>query len=100
MKQVISILASITKTMPHGSRFWFDYVSEDLIENSTGVRRVESYMKNMRKMGEPFINGYNNACILAEKYHLTIEQDIHSGTVLGIEEDIYKHYSFCILRGE
>ncbi|MCG8377224.1 MAG: SAM-dependent methyltransferase [Chlorobiales bacterium] len=99
-EDIDTILTSITKIMPHGSCFWFDYVSEDLIENNTGVREAEDFMKNMRKMGEPFINGYNDIGVLAEKYHLTIEQDTHSGTVLGIEEDIYKHYSFCILRGE
>ena len=99
-EDIDTILTSITKIMPHGSCFWLDYVSEDLIADNTGVREAENFMKNMRKMGEPFINGYNNIGVLAEKYHLTIEQDIHSGTVLGIEEDIYKHYSFCILRGE
>ena len=99
-KDIDNIFTSITNIMSPGSRFWFDYVSDDLVKDSTGIREAEAFITNIRKMGEPFINGYNDIGTLAEKYHLTIEQDTHSGTVLGIEEDIYKHYSFCILRGE
>lgn len=99
-KDIDNIFTSITNIMSPGSRFWFDYVSDDLVKDSTGIREAEAFITNIRKMGEPFINGYNGIGVLAGKYHLTMEQDTHSGAVLGIEEDIYKHYSFCILRGE
>ena len=99
-EDIDTIFTSIIKIMPHGSCIWFDYVSEALIEDITGIKEAENFTRNMRKMGEPFINGYNDINVLAEKYHLTIQQDIHSGTVLDIEEDIYKHYGFCVLRGE
>lgn len=99
-ENIDTIFTSIIKIMPQGSCIWFDYVSAALIEDTTGIKEVENFTRNMRKMGEPFINGYNDISVLAEKYHLTIQQDIHSGTVLDIEEDIYKHYGFCILRGE
>lgn len=99
-EKVGAVLNSINNLMSRDSYIWLDYVSEDLVKDVTGVAAAENFMKNMRRMGEPFINGYNNISILAEKYNLTIQQDIHSGTVLNFEEDIYKHYSFCILRGE
>ena len=97
-EEIDNIFTSITKIMSQGSCFWFDYVSDDLVKQSTGIREAEAFITNIRKMGEPFINGYNRIGAFAEKYHLTIEQNIHSGTVLDIEEDIYKHYSFCILK--
>ncbi|UZJ38513.1 SAM-dependent methyltransferase [Prosthecochloris sp. SCSIO W1103] len=99
-KDIDNIFTSITQIMPEGSCFWFDYVSDDLIKKSTGICEAEGFITNIRKMGEPFINGYNHIGIFAEKYHLTVEENIHSGAVLGIEEDIYKHYGFCILKRE
>ncbi len=99
-EEIDFILAAITRMMTQGSCFWFDYVSEDLVEDGTGVKAAEDFMRNMRKMGEPFVNGYNDIGALAEKYHLVLEQNIDSGSVLDIQEDIYDHYSFCILKGE
>ena len=81
------------------SWFWIDYVSENLIEDTTGVKAAEDFMRNMRKMGEPFLNGYNDINVLAERYNLSIEQNIDSGVILDISEDVYKHYSFCIFKG-
>lgn len=99
-EDVDTIFTSITKIMSHGSCVWFDYVSEALIQDATGIQEAAYFMKNMRKMGESFINGYNDVRVLAEKYDLIIQQDIRSGAVLDIEEAIYKHYGFCILRRE
>lgn len=99
-EEIDFILAAITRMMTQGSCFWFDYVSEDLVEDGTGVKAAEDFMRNMRKMGEPFVNGYNDIGALAEKYHLALEQNIDSGAVLDIQEDIYDHYRFCILKGE
>ena len=51
-------------------------------------------------MGEPFINGFNNVGDAAIKYNLSLEQNVHSGAVLGTPEEIYTHYSFCIMKGK
>ncbi|NTW94125.1 MAG: SAM-dependent methyltransferase [Chlorobiaceae bacterium] len=99
-EEIDFILTSITRMMTQDSCFWFDYVSEDLVEDGTGVKAAEDFMRNMRKMGEPFVNGYNDIGALAEKYHLALEQNIDSGAVLDIQEDIYDHYRFCILKGK
>jgi len=99
-EEIDFILTAITRLMAQGSCFWFDYVSEDLVADGTGVKAAEDFMRNMRKMGEPFINGYNDIGALAVQYHLALEQNIDSGAVLDIQEDIYDHYSFCILKGE
>lgn len=99
-ENIDAILASISRLMHQDSCIWFDYVSEDLIDCSTGIREAEGFITNIRKMGEPFINGFNDVGECAEKYNLAVEQNIHSGALLDIREDIYRHYSFCILKGK
>lgn len=99
-EDVDHIFTSITKIMRNGSCFWLDYVSDDLVKNTTGIREAEAFITNIRKMGEPFINGYNEIGVFEEKFHLTIERNVDSGSVLAIKEGIYKHYSFCILKRE
>ncbi len=92
------ILRSIKKIMQEDSCIWLDYVSQDLIEIRTGIREAEGFIHNIRKMGEPFINGYNDIEDLADRYDFIIEQDVRSGELLDIEEDVYNHYSFCVLK--
>jgi len=97
--EIDAIFSSIARMMHRFSRFWFDFVSEDLIHDTTDIKSAEIFMENMRKMGEPFINGYNNTASLAKAYRLEVEENTASGEVLGMEEEIYNHYSFCILKG-
>lgn len=99
-EEIDFILASLTKLMSHGSRFWFDYVSEKLVADTTGVREAEDFMRNMRKMGEPFINGYSDPGTLASKHGLLVEENTSSGKTLALEEETYNHYSFCIMKGK
>ncbi len=94
------IFVSVRNLMNKDSCFWLDYVSEDLVNSTTGIREIEGFITNIRKMGEPFINGFNDVDVLAKKYHLTVEKNIHSGQLLATTEEIYKHYSFCIFKGE
>lgn len=93
-----NIMTSITGLMSRESCMWMDYVSEDLIECCTGFKEADDFITNIRKMGEPFINGYNDISVFAEKYGLTVEERIHSGSVLDITEGIFSHYSFCNLK--
>ncbi len=92
------IFSSIRKIMNQDSCIWLDYVSKDLVDIRTGIREAEGFINNIRKMGEPFINGYNDISVLADKYDLVIKENISSGVLLDIEEDVYNHYSFCVLK--
>jgi methyltransferase (TIGR00027 family) len=94
------IFTSMVKLMSPGSRFWFDFVSDELVADTTGQRDAEDFMRNMRKMGEPFINGYRDPGSLASKHGLTVDENTASGKELAIDEDIYNHYSFCIMKGK
>ncbi|NTW10356.1 MAG: class I SAM-dependent methyltransferase [Chlorobiaceae bacterium] len=99
-KETDFILSSLSKLMAQGSRFWFDFVSEKLVDDTTGVREAEDFMRNMRKMGEPFIKGYGDPGTLAAKHGLLVEENTCSGKVLDLEEETYNHYSFCIMKGK
>jgi methyltransferase (TIGR00027 family) len=99
-ENIDAIFSSVAKLMHRECCMWFDYVSEDLIACSTGIREAEGFITNIRKMGEPFINGFNNVGDAAIKYNLSLEQNVHSGAVLGTPEEIYTHYSFCIMKGK
>jgi methyltransferase (TIGR00027 family) len=92
------ILSSIRKIVNQDSCIWLDYVSKDLVEICTGIPEAEGFIHNIRKMGEPFINGYNDIGVLADKHDLVIGQNIRSGELLDLEEDVYNHYSFCVLN--
>jgi len=94
------IFISMIKLMSPGSRFWFDFVSDELVADTTGQRDAEDFMRNMRKMGEPFINGYRDPAFLASKHGLTVDENTASGKKLAIDEEIYNHYSFCIMKGK
>ncbi|ANT65728.1 SAM-dependent methyltransferase [Prosthecochloris sp. CIB 2401] len=96
--KIDQILADISNLMRKKSLFWFDYVSEDLVNCTTGIREVEGFITNIRKMGEPFINGYNNIETLANRHRLSVQKNICSGDTPGLKEEIYRHYSFCLLK--
>ena len=100
IEEIDLIFISIKKLMSPQSWLWFDYVSENLIADTTGVKAAEDFMRNMRKMGDPFLNGYNDISTLAKRYHFSMEQNIDSGVVLDIAENVYKHYSFCVFKGK
>ncbi|NTW83442.1 MAG: SAM-dependent methyltransferase [Chlorobiaceae bacterium] len=97
-EEIDFILASMVNLMTPESVFWFDFVSEELVNDATGKKEAEDFMRNMRKMGEPFINGYRDPSVLASKHGLHVEENTASGKVLSFEEEIYNHYGFCIMK--
>ncbi|ARM31298.1 SAM-dependent methyltransferase [Prosthecochloris sp. HL-130-GSB] len=92
------IFSAIRRLMSPGSCLWMDYVSKDLVTSATGIREIEGFITNIRRMGEPFINGYNDISVLAEHYRFELLDSVHSGAVLDRTEEIYKHYRFCIFN--
>jgi len=92
------IFSAIQALMSPGSCFWMDYVTEDLVNSATGIKEIEGFITNIRRMGEPFINGYNDIAVLSEHYKLDILETLHSGALLNKHEEIYKHYRFCIFK--
>lgn len=93
-----SIISSVSKVMSKGSCLWIDYVSLEIINGTTNVQEIEYFMKNMSKLGENFINGFDNFKHIAKNNNLSIATDVLSNSIVKSNEEHYKHYKFCILK--
>ena len=80
------------------SRFWFDYVAQTLVDDETGYRSVEAFNDNMQKMGEPFINGYDDIQTKISDVGLEVSEVNTAQTVLSKTDPIYGLYSFCTAK--
>lgn len=93
-----NIFSGISAIMKKGSQLWFDYVSADIINGSTGIQEIEDFMYNMAKMGESFIKGFNDIKELANEFNLRVISDEKSYTMAKSNDPHYKHYNFCVLE--
>ena len=97
-EKIKKILFSISKVLAHNndSIFWFDYVSNSIIENKTDIKEIEDFTRNMSKMGEAFVYGFQD--IEKELIELNIEcfNKIDSDSYLAKKGLVYKHYRFCL----
>lgn len=79
------------------SLLWLDYTSKKVVADETNIQEVEDFMANMRRMGEPFIQGYETI-LTSENARLFEMKHLTSSDYCVDEPDaIYGHYSFCIL---
>ena len=92
------IISSISKFMSKDSYVWIDYVSLEIINGTTKVQEIEDFMRNMSKLGETFINGFNDFKHIAKKNNLSIATDVSSNIIVKSNDEHYKHYKFCILK--
>lgn len=97
LKRIFSSL-NVLLGLNKGSRCWLDYVTESVIQSTTGSAEATNFIKNMRKMGEPFIGGINDMKEFADKHALETSEDMRSSTYLKIQEVIYQHYGFSVLK--
>ncbi|WP_217348974.1 SAM-dependent methyltransferase [Prosthecochloris sp. GSB1] len=70
-KEIDFLWGPIAKMMNNDSRFWFDYVSEDLVKNTTGFASAENFMKNMRKNGRTihqWLQRHRKSCRKVQSY--------------------------------
>lgn len=79
------------------SLLWLDYTSEKVVANQTNIPEVENFMFNMRRMGEPFIQGYQSILTAENSALFTINHLTSSDYYVDKSEAIYGHYSFCVL---
>jgi O-methyltransferase involved in polyketide biosynthesis len=90
--------SAIRKLMQNSeSLLWLDYTSKKVVADETNIPEVENFMANMRRMGEPFIQGYETI-LTSENSRLFEMKHLTSSDYCVDEADaIYGHYSFCIL---
>jgi len=95
-----SIMSSISKLLINDdSRFWFDFVSDSLIQDETGHASVEAFNDNMQKMGEPFVNGYYDIKSVLPGLGMNPVDVSSAGQILSDTSPIYGLYSFCTAKG-
>lgn len=93
------ILNGISRLLVHEkSKLWFDFVSQEVVDNQTGDLGIESFINGMRRMGEPFIKGYKEIDIELLRYSLVIENLNYSNKYINSEDPLYKHYGFCLAK--
>jgi O-methyltransferase involved in polyketide biosynthesis/acyl-coenzyme A thioesterase PaaI-like protein len=93
------ILSSIGKLLVHrDSCVWFDYVAESLIKDDPGRSSVEAFNDTMQKMGEPFINGYDNIEEVLPNMNLAVVEVADTGSILSDPKPRYELYKFCTAR--
>jgi methyltransferase (TIGR00027 family) len=90
-----AILRSIAAILKHpDSRVWFDYVNRDLIDRTPSIPRAVAFIDAMQKMGEPFVNGFDDIRDALPPHGLALEGDTGSG-----DGDVFELYRFCVARG-
>lgn len=86
-------------TFHRDSVAWFDYVSRDILGDATGVKSIDEFLQSMRRMGEPFINGYDQFSGYAQGNGLAVKEIISCGKFMKNDEPIYDKYHFCVAKG-
>jgi methyltransferase (TIGR00027 family) len=98
IEEIEKTFDSLSKLMDERSEFWFDYISKDSVDGKTNISDVERFIDNMKKMGEPFINGFNNLDSFAKNFGLSVKTNDSSSKFTENKDSIYNHYKICVLK--
>lgn len=93
-----ALLRKIRHSMPEGSEFWMDYVSRDAVEGRTGLSEVESFMYNMRVIGEPFVRGFDDPRKELAACGLDAYSAESAAARFNTNDPVCKHYGFVRCR--
>lgn len=96
-QEVDKIIGSISSLMNSDSMLWMDYVTQDSVRGLTNIMDVARFIENMKKMGEPFINGFNNIGEYANRFGLKVDSNLKSIEYSESKDLIYDHYRICTL---
>jgi O-methyltransferase involved in polyketide biosynthesis len=90
----VQILSSFRPLLSHQeSRLWFDYVHGDVTARAATTPGAEPFLDAMQRMGEPFVNGFNDVSTALARLDLVVESDTASGA-----EALFELYRFCVAR--
>lgn len=95
-RKIFESLSKLTEKCEH-SMVWMDYVTQDVIDNTTGIKEVEAFIQSMQEMGEPFVCGISQIQAYANEHGLTVLDEISCATYLRSEHNVMQHYKFCTL---
>jgi methyltransferase (TIGR00027 family) len=96
---LIAVLEAISRLLTHAkSHVWFDYVSHAAATNTTGLPRVEAFIRGMRRMGEPFVSGFKDVQQFLPRCGLEVDRIQMSDAYIQNNDPTYSHYGFCLAR--
>jgi methyltransferase (TIGR00027 family) len=80
------------------SRLWFDFASNAAVTDTTGLPEAEAFMRGMRRMGEPFVFGFNDVRAFLAGCGLQAEMVQMSDAYIQTGDPTYRHYGFCVAK--
>jgi methyltransferase (TIGR00027 family) len=103
-KDVIFVLEQIRDNVK-SFRLSFDYMSEQVILRTTGYQDINDYIDKYESMYAPWITGFDQIAILAEKLNLKLIEnfstaDLHAQyrPLRSLESNLFKFYFVCTLE--
>jgi methyltransferase (TIGR00027 family) len=83
----------------------FDYVSEEIIADTTGDPRTSRFVRHFAEMGAPWHFGVNDLAALAGEADLTVADKVRMADLhrafwpsRSMDAAFYEHYSLCTLK--
>lgn len=98
--QTAALFKQINSLMNSDSQFWFDFVSEDAVNDSTGIMEIKAFIDHMRSVGEPFVQGFNAVDLPLSRLGFEVIQRNSAAALLGETDPIYAHYSFALCEAQ
>lgn len=81
------------------SRLWMDVVDRDIVDGSCPSATVKSFLKNMARLGEPFVFGIANLPEFFNSFNMQLEIVANTTNVFeNVQDDIYRLYNFLVLK--
>jgi O-methyltransferase involved in polyketide biosynthesis/acyl-coenzyme A thioesterase PaaI-like protein len=77
------------------TRIWVDHVTTRIF--ALDVEEVQAFLSSMTRLGEPFVNGFNDVSEL-DTHSWEVSEAASAADVLGLSEVVHSEYRFSILR--
>lgn len=81
------------------SRLWIDYVRPSVFDGTSELTAVNKFSDGMRRMGEPFVNGYEDIVSHLMPFGLCVIDDMASNICHAPDDEIYNMYRFATISG-
>jgi len=95
---ILEQLSSLLK-LNSESRLWMDVVDRDVVDGSCPSATVKSFLKNMARLGEPFVFGIADIPEFFNSFNMEVEIAANTTNVIeNGQDDIYRLYNFLVLK--
>lgn len=82
-----------------GSRLWMDVVDSEVVDGSCPSATVKFFLKNMARLGEPFVFGIAEMSEFFNNFNMQVEITANTKNVDEKRyDDIYQLYNFLVLK--